>query len=675
MICRNPSSKRTSIRRRHRGPTSASSTKVEDPPVLPTLGTGIAVGGGIPGGTRLRQPGEALSGPPVQEGEDQSVKPPSLWERFARIITAPILPMVLINVGGMQDPAVQQAWREKVALCFLILLISTIFGFFTFGLSVALCHPSPGLSRVQVREEHGLSAESPSERFMIIRGQIYQTGGYFSRGEHPSSQATLQSILNPLYGQDITPLFPVDRLASECNRWPSENVCDFTGTSMEGNTPGGLYHCHVSPGAKEALDGLKLSRVTYSWKEVKASDSLFTYDTGVYDLGPYLRTLKNDSTTGYLGGPEVTMALRELIGKDGSWKVSTSKVLKEIIPCVKDQFLVGSVEGTTIGCVTTNAIVAIAMAMLGCITLIKFISAVAFAWVLSRSLGRISSKPRDPSSRSHIFLLVTAYSEDEVGLRTTFDSMARTDYPEDHKVLFVIADGNVTGSGNDKSTPELCLDLMDRSFSKPKPSPSPSSPYSNFTSSPFYQGKGSPESGGSWRDNEDIPLTYPSVGQGEKTVNQAKVYTGHYVTPDGLHRIPYVLVWKCGLDSERQAGGGEKAGNRGKRDSQLILMRWLSRVCFNQRLSPLEYALFERVTRLGGGVTPDRYEMVLMVDADTLVMPDSVKYMVAAMERDPLVMGLCGETRISNKSQSWVTMIQVSKITFLSSEWVRIHLS
>ncbi|KAI9225682.1 MAG: chitin synthase-domain-containing protein, partial [Piptocephalis tieghemiana] len=260
--------------------------------------------------------------------------------------------------------------------------------------------------------------------------------------------------------------------------------------------------------------------------------------------------------------------------------------------------------------------------MLGCITLIKFISAVAFAWVLSRSLGRISSKPRDPSSRSHIFLLVTAYSEDEVGLRTTFDSMARTDYPEDHKVLFVIADGNVTGSGNDKSTPELCLDLMDR-------------------------------------DNEDIPLTYPSVGQGEKTVNQAKVYTGHYVTPDGLHRIPYVLVWKCGLDSERQAGGGEKAGNRGKRDSQLILMRWLSRVCFNQRLSPLEYALFERVTRLGGGVTPDRYEMVLMVDADTLVMPDSVKYMVAAMERDPLVMGLCGETRISNKSQSWVTMIQV----------------
>ena len=33
--------------------------------------------------------------------------------------------------------------------------------------------------------------------------------------------------------------------------------------------------------------------------------------------------------------------------------------------------------------------------------------------------------------------------------------------------------------------------------------------------------------------------------------------------------------------------------------------------------------------------------------------------MVATMSRDPQIMGLCGETKIANKSDSWVTAIQV----------------
>jgi cellulose synthase/poly-beta-1,6-N-acetylglucosamine synthase-like glycosyltransferase len=33
--------------------------------------------------------------------------------------------------------------------------------------------------------------------------------------------------------------------------------------------------------------------------------------------------------------------------------------------------------------------------------------------------------------------------------------------------------------------------------------------------------------------------------------------------------------------------------------------------------------------------------------------------MISAMVKDPEVMGLCGETKIANKTDSWVTMIQV----------------
>ena len=49
---------------------------------------------------------------------------------------------------------------------------------------------------------------------------------------------------------------------------------------------------------------------------------------------------------------------------------------------------------------------------------------------------------------------------------------------------------------------------------------------------------------------------------------------------------------------------------------------------------------------------------LMQVDADTRVYPDSLRMMVNCMQNDPLTMGLCGETRIANKRDSWVTMIQ-----------------
>ncbi|KAJ9079703.1 Chitin synthase, class 1 [Entomophthora muscae] len=48
-----------------------------------------------------------------------------------------------------------------------------------------------------------------------------------------------------------------------------------------------------------------------------------------------------------------------------------------------------------------------------------------------------------------------------------------------------------------------------------------------------------------------------------------------------------------------------------------------------------------------------------MVDADTKVYPDSLKLLTYCLINDPLIMGLCGETKIANKRDSWVTGIQV----------------
>jgi hypothetical protein len=76
------------------------------------------------------------------------------------------------------------------------------------------------------------------------------------------------------------------------------------------------------------------------------------------------------------------------------------------------------------------------------------------------------------------------------------------------------------------------------------------------------------------------------------------------------HRTPMVIVVKCGTETE--AATDKKPGNRGKRDSQLILMNFFSRVTYNDRMTPLDFDLFRKIHALMG-VTPDFFEVCLMV--------------------------------------------------------------
>lgn len=216
--------------------------------------------------------------------------------------------------------------------------------------------------------------------------------------------------------------------------------------------------------------------------------------------------------------------------------------------------------------------------------------------------------------------LVTCYSEGEESIRTTLDSIAATDYADSRKLLFVVCDGMITGSGEKVSTPDICVGLLDAD--------------SRF-------------------DNPQ-PMSYLAVAAGRKQHNQAMIYAGHYTQVRG-HRTPCIVVVKTGTTEEAR---DPKPGNRGKRDSQMILMNFFSRVTYNDRMTPLDYDLFRKCQALMG-ITPDFFEVCLMVDADTKVFPDSLKQLVNCMQYDNMIMGVCGETRIANKRQSWVTAIQV----------------
>lgn len=229
---------------------------------------------------------------------------------------------------------------------------------------------------------------------------------------------------------------------------------------------------------------------------------------------------------------------------------------------------------------------------------------------------------------THTICLVTCYSEGEEGLRTTLDSIATTDYPNSHKLILVIADGIITGHGNSMSTPDICISMMHDFLVEP---------------------------------DTVQACSYVAIADGTKRHNMAKIYSGFYkydnktIDHGSQQRVPMITIVKCGTPEEQNKEA--KPGNRGKRDSQVILMSFLQKVMFDERMTELEYEFFTNIWRITG-VSPDKYEIVLMVDADTKVYPDALSRLISCMVNDPEVMGLCGETKIGNKTDSWVSMIQ-----------------
>ena len=93
----------------------------------------------------------------------------------------------------------------------------------------------------------------------------------------------------------------------------------------------------------------------------------------------------------------------------------------------------------------------------------------------------------------------------------------------------------------------------------------------------------------------------------------AKVYAGFYdygansiIPMDKQQRVPMMCIVKCGTPDETTK---TKPGNRGKRDSQIILMSFLQKVMFDERMTELEFEMFNGLWKVTG-VPPDFYEVV-----------------------------------------------------------------
>ncbi|KAG0319864.1 Chitin synthase, class 3 [Dissophora globulifera] len=708
---------------------------------------------------------------PVADKSD-SGKCPSCWVAFSRMVTCCVPPPLLV-LCGMKPKEVQQAWREKCALVFIIFMLCFTVGFLTFGFNVVLCGKEPN----RIRHGH------VDEQSAVLLGRAYLLKDF----NHPPA-AGIAAVANNLLakplpaagGRDMTFMF--QKINQDCkgvleskahdqngnvwNYFPCVVVNAGSGTKPIGGL--GTQGCHIGPQSLRARQLLRqlrfMGEVYFSWEDLKEKGTNFVvYNGNVLDLNR-LQWLEDNIiippsfaplTSGHYAGKDITLSM--------SYTKEQTKIAKCLVEIVK----VGVIDQMSLGCVVADIVLYVSLIVILSVVLLRFFLAVIFGWVLSWRLGSFdektfaeklkrqelieawvdgntspyvdspnsetnrraeriranvmpsgsrqsitepgnstpgsqvsgateipfplglppprrwgsvppspkpsqsnashvgSSMPRPGQKRTesmktgntnnasrlsraglnasisklkgeplecpllHTLMLVTCYSEGMDGLRATCDSLANTSYPSSHKLLLIIADGIIRGEDEDRTTPDICLDMM-TDFIVPR--------------------------------EEVEAQSYIAIADGSKRHNMAKIYAGFYkyaedsVLPmEERQRVPMIVIVKCGTPAE---ASDKKPGNRGKRDSQIILMSFLQKVMFDERMTPLEYEFFNafwNVTR----VTPDFYELVLMVDADTKVYPDSLTRMVACMAQDPTVMGLCGETKIANKKESWVAMIQV----------------
>jgi chitin synthase len=222
----------------------------------------------------------------------------------------------------------------------------------------------------------------------------------------------------------------------------------------------------------------------------------------------------------YESGKDVTQLLDNLAGDIGADVVARQK------QCLRNLFLIGEVDTRdSAQCqFSTYILLALSIVMVSIIGF-KFIAAIHFG------------SSRAPENHDKFIICqVPCYTESEESLRRTIDSLARLKYDDKRKLLMVICDGNIKGFGNEKPTPAIVLDIL-----------------------------------GVDPNLDPEPLSFQSLGEGSKQHNMGKVYAGLYECAG--HVVPYMVVVKVGKPTERP-----KPGNRGKRDSQMVLMHFLNKV-------------------------------------------------------------------------------------------------
>ncbi|KAI7902811.1 chitin synthase [Cokeromyces recurvatus] len=559
------------------------------------------------------------------------------WLTLTWMTTWWIPSFIMSYICGMRRSDIRMAWREKVTLCLLIFLLCAIMVWFIAFFGRLVC-PHQDLytqSELQARSYR-------DDAYVAIRGEVFDLTSFAPR--HWASEVISTQVLFQYAGQDASDLFPV-QVSAVCDGVngvvPKEVTLEAYINITDSNA---IYHDFRSFQDDYRPDwyfeqmvylrrNYRIGFMGYDPEDIK-NQATFPVQIGgintkrqwaiihknVYDLTSYMlghrtprvpegQQVPTDIDVDFMDN-SITELFRQLAGTDISAHFDAlplDRVVRERqMTCLRNLFFVGKVDTrNSFQCLLSEYLLLLITGFLCSVILFKFLAAL-----------RLGTQVTTEEYDKFIICQVPCYTESEDSLRKTINSLAVMRYDDRRKLLFLIADGMIVGSGNDRSTPRIVLDIL-----------------------------------GVDSNVDPAPKSFLSLGEGRKQHNMGKIYSGLYEYSG--HVVPFIVVVKVGTPEERQ-----KPGNRGKRDSQMVLMRFLNKVHFDTPMTPVELELHHQLKNIIG-VNPSFYEFVLMVDADTEVLPDSLNRMVSCFVNDAKIVGLCGETMLSNEKDTWVTMIQV----------------
>ncbi|KAF9484250.1 glycosyltransferase family 2 protein [Pholiota conissans] len=577
---------------------------------------------------------EALAGE-IQEGETTEVLKESSarrrWVALCWMLTWWVPTFLLTHVGRMKRIDVRQAWREKLALNLLIWFICICAIFVIAVLGVVIC-PTEHIFNSAELASHSF-ALNPNNVLTSIRGEVFDLTSVAQTHQRVVGVVPLKPILK-YGGGSADSIFPV-QVSALCNG-VTGSVNPYVILDSKNNTDVNAQYHDFRVFTNDSRPDWYFERmvemryqarvgfVAQTPKEIRSQaasgKATAIYKGMVYDLSTYLSSppaIRTPDGTQAPSGIDVNFMHGDVLnlfkfnaGKDITKDLDSLKIDKNVLAwqkvCLRNLFLVAKVDNRqSPQCLFANYILLVLSVIMVSIIGFKFLASINFG------------APRAPEDHDKFVICqVPCYTEGDVSLRKTIDSLAQMKYDDKRKLLVVICDGMIVGSGNDRPTPRIVLDIL-----------------------------------GADPNLDPEPLSFMSIGEGAKQHNMGKVYSGLYECHG--HVVPYLVIAKVGKPTERS-----RPGNRGKRDSQLLLMHFLNKVHFNSPMNPLELEMYHQIKNVIG-VNPSFYEYLFMIDADTTVDPLSVNRLISAMIHDKKLLGVCGETELANAKQSLITMMQV----------------
>jgi chitin synthase len=574
----------------------------------------------------------------VEVEEVQTSSSRKRWLFVVYLLTWMIPDFLIRWIGGMPRKDVRIAWREKLAINLMIWTSCLFVAWFIIIFPSLICPRQYVFSASELAAENGNGASA----YVAIRGVVYDITK-FSELHYPYI-IPAKSLL-AYAGMDITALFPV-QVSALCigvnGTINPEITLDYTNTNTSGSAAvisstdtNSVFHdfryftTDYRPDwwfeQQEMLGGAyKKGNIGYTATYVSTlaakQESIAILNGKIYDFTKYLQggrrvvapagqTAPTDLNTNFMDQTVVNL-FSQNAGSDVTafWNAldMTAEMRTNMQTCLNNLFYVGDVDTRdSIKCQFAQYLLLAVSILLCSVIGFKFFAALQFG-----------TKNIPENLDKFVICQVPVYTEDEESVRRAIDSAARMKYDDKRKLLVIICDGMIIGQGNDKPTPRIVLDIL-----------------------------------GVADTVDPDPLSFESLGDGLKQHNMGKVYSGLYEVQG--HIVPFMVIVKVGKPSEVS-----RPGNRGKRDSQMVMMRFLNRVHYNAAMNPLELEMYHQIRNIIG-VNPAFYEFMLQIDADTVVAPDSASRMVSAFVDDTRLLGVCGETALSNAKSSFITMIQV----------------